>query len=182
MLLLRWWRGRKVGRRMKRHLFTVVAAMSLLLCLATMAVWMRSFWISSFWGFDEGGRAPAVVLFSDRGRVGVATSHVIMGVPLIGWEEWPDDKIGHGSSAGWKYLGFDMEIEDTTAFSGDLQIVVPDWFICATFAVAPCRWLWLHHRKRRAKLNGLCITCGYDLRASPERCPECGTVVPEAKA
>jgi len=55
------------------------------------------------------------------------------------------------------------------------EVVLPYWALSLAFAIAPSWWLadkWRRSRRR----PGLCPLCGYDLRATPDRCPECGTI------
>ena len=62
---------------------------------------------------------------------------------------------------------------------GRLLTVVPLGAYAAGAAVLPALCLasvaWRRWRRRHRRVSaGLCGRCGYDLRATPDRCPECG--------
>jgi hypothetical protein len=53
------------------------------------------------------------------------------------------------------------------------------WVLVLLFAISPIAWLVMALRARNTGI-GLCPTCGYDLRSSPERCRECEIANPRA--
>jgi hypothetical protein len=58
------------------------------------------------------------------------------------------------------------------------SFVVPLWLVSLGAAVLPVRWTARHVRerlRRQRTREGRCGACGYDLRGSTGRCPECGT-------
>lgn len=86
--------------------------------------------------------------------------------------------------ARWGWLGFDAY---RTGFRHYLRLppspvygmAVPHWFVGALLAAgltrSAARWRRGREAARRAAA-GLCAACGYDLRFTPDRCPECGSI------
>jgi hypothetical protein len=67
-------------------------------------------------------------------------------------------------------------------FGGNLfglpQLVLPYWLLFIATAMLPGTRFSRWSRSRQKRPRGVCTECGYDLRATPERCPECGTAPP----
>ena len=61
-------------------------------------------------------------------------------------------------------------------------VAVPYWAIIPFTAILPGLWFLSRRRHRYRVKTGRCLACGYDLRESKDKCPECGAVIPEIKA
>ena len=97
------------------------------------------------------------------------------------------DNLGHRywalafSSANHRYVLWGREYPfggTGAAIIDTLTAITPFcWFVLALCVVL--RRITTH---RPVEPPGRCASCGYDLRATPDRCPECGTIPTKVKA
>ena len=64
---------------------------------------------------------------------------------------------------------------------GFQEAAAQGWLLAILFGIPPAALLVGSMRRRRRLRCGLCVACGYDLRSSPERCPECGATALKSK-
>ena len=179
-------------RRLLRWTFHALAAASLLLCVATAGLWVRSYWVA-----DQFHRGPR-----DRGSTAECSSSPLpvfaatyrgLFFGLWVWSERPEDQhaavgirtrrtipprpSGPGRSRTTPVA------ESYRGYGENTQTVrMPAWSLVSAFALLPAivvlRQIRAVRRRRYRSRLGLCPACGYDLRALPDRCPECGAVPP----
>jgi hypothetical protein len=211
---------------MRRRLLNLLTALSLLLCVAVAALWVRSHLV-----YEQVGRITpdhgAEVVRSASGRLHFArhsySDPAFAGAMDGKWSHYPRVR----SPKGWPESEYQQPADETLGFAryvGTVSIwpghfypgvpinprpsradprwwrddyrvwVVPHWVLFLATGSLPALWLWRHppstwesplarlraYFRRRIALArrsaGRCPSCGYDLRATPDLCPECGTI------
>jgi hypothetical protein len=178
-----------------RKLFTVASAVSLLLCATTCVLWVGSYWMAeeAIWGTGthpagSGSEVYNVFATSQAGRFDVMYLHAfadwgtIGNVPPPGFsrEAWPVTARSRNFTDWGTRNGFRAQRETSRAggngYHSVLRVVFPCWLVVLLTCLLPGCWLLERTREATRRQSGLCTACGYDLRASPGRCPECGAV------
>ena len=189
---------------MKRRVFKFVAAraaagVSLVLCLATLALWVRSYWVvdevftraeavsegratRSLWRASSASGAISIY------HVGGASSDPAWVTAQKAVEErgWRASPIAATSGATARFR-FERHPRDAMAYqrtdAGRLTfvgvswvLVFPHWLAVVVCLALGALWVVSFRRRRARRMVGLCPACGYDVRATPVRCPECGAV------
>lgn len=141
------------GRRAGSVAWNVLTALSLLLCLATLGSWLRSYWIRDSIGFGWAG-GNCHVAQSILGRLHVLTTlgggcsgGTIYGADRLSPQAiWSGGMSNYPSSVRWR-LGFVWQTYSRVhmgmgrPYTGSYRlIVVPYWFPAGVLMLAPLAW------------------------------------------
>lgn len=176
---------------MKRRLFTIFAGVSLLMCVTTSALWVRSYWrVDQFQRLyvAPGFRHTSIRARSCKGAIlldRIVEEPSDPSTPFLGLVSRPRDDAPSVpfENARHVFAGFAWSHDVSLSPGRGLwaasratytAVSIPHWAMTVAFAACGI-WL-LARRWRERRLAGHCAVCGYDLRASPQRCPECGSV------
>ena len=146
--------------------------MPLLLCWAVLVLWAGSYWGKDAVEFQFGNARWE--LASELGTFRLSND------PQLKLEQ---ALVQRDSRPGRRAA---IKAVQPPPMSPPTSYGVPHWIVAAAVAIPPAaRGAKILRRRRARRLlaaRGLCPACGYDLRATPVRCPECGAGIVASRA
>ena len=182
-------------KRLLHILLNAATLLSLLLCVSICALWVRGYYVedSISWQRRDAWR----VFRSSSGHFIIDLNVSDWSGGQTGWRyarEAPNPNaladakvsgyvlnVSPGDSwKRWEHCGFAWWRWESRWGNSIAMLAVPVWSTVAATALLPAAWALVRssgsRMQRRARRLGRCPACGYDLRATPDRCPECGAV------
>jgi hypothetical protein len=162
---------------MKRRLLSLLTPLSLLLCVAACVLWVRGYRLQEYVAFTLGGHSPAVGNYP--GGIFLAwnrNTRTSSGFSYLGYRYGEDPRRGAHRFGPFACRNDRIPPASAGQPTAVIRAVMfPTWFPLAVFAIVFC-WALRQSLLLCARKPGLCARCGYDLRATPDKCPECGHV------
>jgi len=147
---------------MKRRLFTIASALSMVLFVATVGFWVIPYLAPG--ALPQVGTGKDEKIWIQPGRITLM-------------------RIRPGTA--FEYSVF-LRMNPTYRGPQGMTVATPLWsvpmwpLVVASFSLVvawPILRFWYRYRYMSRASQGSCPACGYDLRASTGRCPECGTEI-----
>ena len=168
---------------MRRRLLNLVTALSLGASVLAAAMWVRSRPMMRLDSVSRGFESYDFSAISGGGRFAVIVGSWPGKAQTYPWE-WQHDAQTYGFQPayppdrtllglGWR-TRYWMRRDPPVTMMTSRVLIVPYWQLVLLGATLPAWRLVSWARRRRRRRPGHCPRCGYDLRASNDRCPECG--------
>jgi hypothetical protein len=175
----------------RRQLFNLLSLISLLTCVACAVGWLRSVHHEDVFVFGRDEQPSNESLFASQNQTELWLSST-SGCVTIGFNFRRYPPPHRPSMWIWRARHLTLKkFQNYWAINGwaDGRPSRTFWIAALSFsyayvipilAIPPALWLRRKIKHRRGESGTeMCRVCGYDLRATPERCPECGTAIME---
>jgi hypothetical protein len=188
-------------KRLRSWLINILVGVSLLLCTATCVLWVRSQWVQDSVGRDmTNGHGdcvfeidvsslsvgPFVSIFKFKTPVRLRDIRALAydkSNALSAWASDPRRTYSYSRPQPWPSTQW-VGLQGTRSESGsgilypgmEYEYFVPWYLIALGTGIPAIAFIAIRLRRSSRPVAGVCNRCGYDLRATPDRCPECGSI------